>query len=192
VQKRLGTCRELASARSLAHIDRLLGLPRRRGPAILAACSRDPQHPRDPLPVLLNLCIPSRASKPPVGPQWIHEIKHDGYRLIARKRGGRVRLFTRRGYDWTDRYPLIRKAVAGLQATSAVIDGEAVCCDDAGMAIFEKLHSGTYDDQAFLYAFDLLELDSEDWRPRPLDERKARLQKLLAGAANRNPIQRAP
>jgi hypothetical protein len=56
-------------------------------------------------------CIPTRASKPPVGPRGIHEIKHDGYRLIARKRDGRVRLFTRRGYDWTQRYPRIAAAV---------------------------------------------------------------------------------
>jgi bifunctional non-homologous end joining protein LigD len=75
--------------------------------------------------------IRTRASrppspKPPVGPQWIHEIKHDGYRLITRKREGRVRLFTRRGYDWTDRYPLIRKAVAALRAASVTIDGERV------------------------------------------------------------------
>jgi ATP-dependent DNA ligase len=49
-----------------------------------------------------------------VGPQWVHEIKHDGYRLVARKHTGRVRLFTRRGYDWTERYPLIAKAVAAL------------------------------------------------------------------------------
>jgi ATP-dependent DNA ligase len=71
-------------------------------------------------------CIPTRASKPPVGHQWIHEIKHDGYRLIARKRDGRVRLFTRRGYDWTDRYPRI---------------GEAVYCDESGVALFDRLHS---------------------------------------------------
>jgi bifunctional non-homologous end joining protein LigD len=57
-------------------------------------------------------CIPTRTSKSPVGPKWVHEIKHDGYRLIARKRDGRVRLFNRRGYDWTDRYPLIREALA--------------------------------------------------------------------------------
>jgi bifunctional non-homologous end joining protein LigD len=125
-------------------------------------------------------CIPTRASKPPIGPQWIHEIKHDGYRLIARKRGDRARLFTRRGYDWTDRYPLICKAVATIRTASAVIDGEAVCCDDDGVAVFEKLHSRAYDDQAFFYAFDLLELDGEDWRPRPLLERKASLQKLIA------------
>jgi bifunctional non-homologous end joining protein LigD len=93
-----------------------------------------------------------------------------------------VRLFTRRGYDWTDRYPLLREAVAALRAVSAVVDGEAVCCDAAGLADFEMLHSRAHDDQVFLYAFDLLELDGEDWRPRPLEERKAKLQKLLTGA----------
>jgi ATP-dependent DNA ligase len=113
---------------------------------------------------------------------WIHEIKHDGYRLIVRKQGDRGRLFTRRGNDWTDRYPLIRKAVAAIRTASVTIDGEAVCCDGAGAAVFEKLHSRAHDDQAFLYAFDLLELDGEDWRARPLETRKKRLAKLLAKA----------
>jgi ATP-dependent DNA ligase len=63
-----------------------------------------------------------------------------------------------------------------------VIDGEAVWCDGGGLAIFDKLHSRAYDHQAFLYGFDLLELDGEDWRPRPLEARKAKLQKLLAQA----------
>src|SRR6202790_4102816 len=76
-------------------------------------------------PGIIEPCIPTRATKPPVGPQWIHEIKHDGYRLIARKRDGRVRLFTRNGFDWSDRYPRIGEAVAATQAASAVIDGEA-------------------------------------------------------------------
>jgi ATP-dependent DNA ligase len=125
-------------------------------------------------------CIPTLVSKPPAGPQWIHEIKHDGYRMIARKQADRVRLFTRRGYDWTERYPLIRKAVAAIRTASAVIDGEAVCCDEAGVAIFDRLHSRAYDNQVFLCAFDLLELDGEDWRPQPLQERKAMLAKLLA------------
>jgi bifunctional non-homologous end joining protein LigD len=130
-------------------------------------------------PGIIEPCIPTRASKPPVGPQWIHEIKHDGYRLIARKRDGRVRLFTRRGFDWTERYPRISAAVAALRSASVTIDGEAVVCDDAGVAVFEKLHSRAHDDEAFLYAFDLLELDGEDWRSRPLDERKAQLERLL-------------
>jgi bifunctional non-homologous end joining protein LigD len=131
-------------------------------------------------PGIIEPCIPTLASRPPVGPQWVHEIKHDGYRLIARKQDDRVRLFTRRGYDWTDRYPLIRKVVAALRTASAVIDGEAVCCDDTGVAVFERLHSRDYDEQVSLYAFDLLELDGEDWRPRPLEQRKAALARLLA------------
>jgi ATP dependent DNA ligase domain len=60
-------------------------------------------------------CIPSRASKPPSGPDWIHEVKHDGYRLIVRRDGEIVRLFTRRGHDWTERYPAIASAAAKLK-----------------------------------------------------------------------------
>jgi ATP-dependent DNA ligase len=69
-----------------------------------------------------------------------------------------------------------------IRTLSAVIDGEAVSCDEACVALFEKLHSRAHDDQVILCAFDLLELDGEDWRPRPLEERKAKLQKLLTGA----------
>src|SRR6202035_2270909 len=127
-------------------------------------------------------CIPTLAPRPPAGPEWVHEIKHDGYRLIARKQGDRVRLFTRHGYDWTERYPLIAKAVAALRASSATIDGEAVCCDANGLSVFEELHSRRSDDRALLQAFDLLELDGEDFRPLPLYARKARLETLLAAA----------
>jgi bifunctional non-homologous end joining protein LigD len=70
-------------------------------------------------------CIPTRANKISVGPQWLHEIKHDGYRLIVCRRGVRVRLFTRRGYDWSDRYPLVVAAAAAL-AADATIDGGGV------------------------------------------------------------------
>jgi bifunctional non-homologous end joining protein LigD len=133
-------------------------------------------------PGFIEPCIPALALRPPAGPQWVHEIKHDGYRLIAWKTAGRVRLFTRRGYDWTDRYPLIVEAVAALPAGSATIDGEAVCCDATGVSIFDYLHSRRHDDRVLLYAFDLLELDGEDFRPRPLHARKARLEQLLAAA----------
>ncbi len=138
--------------------------------------------PRVKRPGMIEPCIPTRATKPPVGPQWLHEIKYDGYRLIACKREGRVRLFTRNGFDWSDRYPRISAAVAGLGTASATIDGEAVWCDGPGLAIFDKLHSRAYDGEVILYAFDLLELDGEDWRPRPLEERKILLGRLLAGA----------
>jgi ATP dependent DNA ligase domain len=85
-------------------------------------------------------CIPSRAPKPPSGPDWVHEIKHDGYRLIVRSQGETVRLFTRRGYDWTDRYPAIARAAAKLRAKSFTIDGEAAVCGPDGIAIFDALH----------------------------------------------------
>jgi ATP-dependent DNA ligase len=68
--------------------------------------------------------------------------------------------------DWTERYLRISAAVAALRPASVSVDGEAVCCDDAGVAVFEKLHSRAHDGEVFLYALDLLELDGEDWRPR--------------------------
>jgi bifunctional non-homologous end joining protein LigD len=74
----------------------------------------------------IDPCIPIRAAKPPSGPAWVHEVKHDGYRLIVRREGPTVRLFTRRGYDWTDRYPAIAAAPGKLRARSFTMDGEAV------------------------------------------------------------------
>src|SRR5271169_2083837 len=101
-------------------------------------------------------CIPSRAPKPPVGPDWVHEIKHDGYRLIVRRDGATVRLFTRRGYDWTDRYPAIAAAAAKLRARSFTLDGEAVVCGGDGIAVFEGIHRRGTVSEAILHAFDLL------------------------------------
>jgi bifunctional non-homologous end joining protein LigD len=125
-------------------------------------------------------CIPTVAAKPPVGPDWVHEIKHDGYRLVVRRDGSAVRLFTRRGYDWTDRYPAIASAAAKLRAKSFTMDGEAVVVGADGVAVFEALHRRHKASDAILYAFDLLELDGEDLRPLPLSARKAKLAKLLA------------
>jgi bifunctional non-homologous end joining protein LigD len=124
--------------------------------------------------------IPSRAPKPPSGPDWVHEIKHDGYRVIVRREGEAVRLFTRRGYDWTDRYPAIAAAAAKLRAKSFTLDGEAVVCGADGVAIFDALHRRGRVSDAILQAFDLLELDGVDYRPLPLRQRKDRLPRLLA------------
>jgi bifunctional non-homologous end joining protein LigD len=74
---------------------------------------------------------------PPSGPDWIHEIKHDGYRLQVRREGDRVRLYTRRGADWTSRYPLIVETAACLRASSFTLDGEAVWCGDDGVSVFD-------------------------------------------------------
>ena len=125
-------------------------------------------------------CIPSRAPKPPAGPDWVHEIKHDGYRLIVRRDGPAVRLFTRRGYDWTERYPAIAAAAAQVRAKSFTLDGEAVVCGADGVAVFDALHRRGRVTDAILQAFDLLELDGVDYRPLPLRQRKDRLARLLA------------
>jgi ATP-dependent DNA ligase len=124
-------------------------------------------------------CIPTRAAKPPVGSDWVHEIKHDGYRLQVRRDGEMVRLFTRRGYDWTDRYPAIARAAAKLRAKSFTIDGEAAVCGPDGVSIFDALHRRGTVTEAILYAFDFVDVDGVDYRPLPLGKRKERLARLV-------------
>jgi hypothetical protein len=95
-------------------------------------------------------CLPSLATKPPNGSEWIHEIKHDGYRLMIRRDTAGMRLLTRRGYDWTARFPAIASAASVLRAKSFLIDGEAVCCDDKGIAVFDKLRQRRNEWSVFL------------------------------------------
>src|SRR3954466_4903152 len=77
-------------------------------------------------------CLPTRVPKAPTGGQWVHEIKHDGYRLIVRREGDRVRIFTRRGYDWSGRYPRVAEGLLSLRVESIVLDGEGVYCRPDG------------------------------------------------------------
>jgi bifunctional non-homologous end joining protein LigD len=125
-------------------------------------------------------CLPSQAPKPPAGPGWIHEIKHDGFWLMARRDPAGVRLLTRRGLDWTSRYPSIAAAVAALSCRSCLIDGEVVVCGEDGVPVFDRLRYGRHpQSEAVLFAFDLLELGGKDLRRTPLEERKAALAKLF-------------
>ena len=110
---------------------------------------------------------------------WVHEIKHDGYRLMVRRTSSGVRIRTRRGYNWTDRFPLIVEAAGRLRATSFVLDGEGVILQPDGVSDFDRLHSRQHDREVHLLAFDLLELDGQDLRAEPLERRKAVLAKLL-------------
>jgi bifunctional non-homologous end joining protein LigD len=126
-------------------------------------------------------CLPTPAKAPPSGPGWIHEIKHDGFRLIARRDAAGVRLITRKGNDFTKRFPLIAMAVTGLPVRSCLIDGEAIVCDDSGLAVFELLRRYRTSATAVHCAFDLLELDGEDLRRQPIEVRKAMLVDLLHG-----------
>ena len=130
--------------------------------------------------VAFEPCIPTRGTKVPAGPEWLHEIKHDGYRLIVQREGKRVRLFTRNGYDWTDRYPLIAEAALRNRSSSFVVDGEAVLLGVDGISDFNGLHSRRHDDEVMLYAFDILALDGDDLRKLPLHLRKNTLARLLA------------
>ena len=128
-------------------------------------------------------CLPMKAPQPPSGAVWLHEIKWDGFRVIARKIGKRVRLYSRPGNDLTYRFPLIVEALARLQSRSCIIDGEAVACDDNGMANFNRIRYRHHDENVFLYAFDLIELDGDDLRHVPLNVRKTMLAHVLARAA---------
>lgn len=127
-------------------------------------------------------CLPRSAKEPPAGPGWIHEIKHDGFRILAELDGGRVRLITRKGFDLAQRFPLAMAAIAALPARSCIVDSEAIACDATGLSVFDLLRYRRHDDTVALCAFDLLELDGVDLRPEPIEVRKRTLKGLLRRA----------
>jgi bifunctional non-homologous end joining protein LigD len=122
------------------------------------------------------------VTKPPEGNNWVHEVKFDGYRLEARIDDGEVTLTTRNDNDWTDRFKDIAAALATLPCQNAIVDGEAVHMAADGTMSFHALQNalstGKKEDLQF-WVFDLLFLDGEDVRDKPLLERKALLQQLL-------------
>jgi bifunctional non-homologous end joining protein LigD len=125
-------------------------------------------------------CLPQSASEPPAGPGWIHEVKHDGFRILVHRRGRAVRLFTRNGYNLADRFPLIAEAIEALPVRSCVVDGEAIVCGDGGLAVFDLIRGHATNAGAVLCAFDLLEVNGEDLRREPIEDRKRRrLAELL-------------
>jgi bifunctional non-homologous end joining protein LigD len=128
---------------------------------------------------IIEPCLPSPAKAPPSGPGWIHEIKHDGFRILARRDGAGVRLFTRNGHDFTARFPLAAAAVAALPGRSFLIDGGAICTDERGLAVFELIRRARNGGAAVLCAFDLIELDGEDLRREPIEDRKHKLSRLV-------------
>jgi bifunctional non-homologous end joining protein LigD len=109
----------------------------------------------------------------------VHEIKHDGYRMLVRRDGEHVRLYSRNANDWTARLPAIAAGAALLKAKSFSIDGEAVVIGPNGLTDFEALRRRGAGEIAVLYAFDLLELDGDDLRNLPIETRKATLASLL-------------
>jgi bifunctional non-homologous end joining protein LigD len=123
----------------------------------------------------------------PAGEQWLHEIKFDGYRILARIEGGRCRLFSRHGKDWTGEFPAIAAACAALPLQTAWLDGEVVALDAHGVSRFHDLQRALSDGRTgglFHHLFDILHLDGWDLAGAPLAERKRVLKGLLAGAGD--------
>jgi ATP-dependent DNA ligase len=130
---------------------------------------------------IIEPCLPSPAKAPPLGPNWIHEIKHEGFRILARRDSAGVRLITRNGNDFTARFPLAAAAVGALPANSFLIDGEAIVTNAKGLAVFDLIRQKQHGDDAVLIAFDLIELDGQDMSRSPIEDRKRKLAKLVRG-----------
>jgi bifunctional non-homologous end joining protein LigD len=135
-----------------------------------------------PGPGIIEPCLPSPATAPPSGPGWLHEIKHDGFRILARRDAAGVRLITRAGNDFSVRFPFIAMAIGKLPVRSCLIDGEAIVCDKNGLAVCDLIRGYGSKASAVLCAFDLLELNGEDLRREPIESRKHELVQLLSTA----------
>jgi ATP-dependent DNA ligase len=129
---------------------------------------------------LFQPCVPVAAKAVPTGPDWLHEVKYDGYRGRVERDGKAVRVSSRNGLDWTWRFPWIVESALKLPVAQFAIDGEICVLDVRGVSDFDALHSNRHNEDAQLYAFDLVALDGDDLRELPLFERKTRLAKLLA------------
>jgi bifunctional non-homologous end joining protein LigD len=142
---------------------------------------------------LPNFAVPQLATLTdalPQGKDWLFEVKFDGYRALAAASGDRVRIYTRNGNDWTDRYPAITRAVAALDLKGALLDGEVVAIDANGRSDFGALQQalGTGGRGLSYFVFDLVEHAGGNLRTRPLSERKARLRDLLSAASRSGPL----
>ena len=126
--------------------------------------------------------MPSPAKAPPSGSGWLHEIKHGGFRILARRDSAGVRLITRAGNDFSSRFPFIAMGVGKLPVRSCLIDGEAIVTNRDGLAAFDLIRSHVSKASAVLCAFDLLELDGKDLRREPIEKRKELLAELLRGS----------
>ena len=140
----------------------------------LAGRQGRPDAPRRPLPLFVRPQLSQPVEKPPSGPQWVHEIKLDGFRMAARIDNGRVQLLTRTGLDWTDKYPAAVAALANLNVKTAYLDGELCGVDDAGLPSFAQTQAATDGERGVhlvYYAFDLLHLG--DWDVSNLEADRA-------------------
>ena len=134
------------------------------------------------MPAKLTPQLAVLADRPPEGHGWLHEIKFDGYRILAHIKNGNVKLMTRNGHDWTAKFAPIATALSKLKVDSAIVDGEAVVLDAEGKSDFQLLQAMLKSKEKatpVLFAFDLPFCNGVDLTQTPLIERKARLEKLL-------------
>jgi bifunctional non-homologous end joining protein LigD len=143
------------------------------------------------MPAFVEPSLALLVDKPPTGPLWVHEIKFDGYRMQARIDGDDVRLLTRKGLDWTKRFPTIATALGKLVAEKALLDGEIVSEDERGVPHFSDLQgdlkSGRRDRLRY-HVFDLLYLDGLDLTGATLLDRKSMLEQILERAPAGSPL----
>jgi len=163
-------------------------------PAAARTRSEDLPRGRSRVPDFVPVSLATLHDAPPRGPDWIHEIKFDGYRIEARFDHGKVKLLTRKALDWTKRFVRVAEAVAALPAETALLDGELVVEDDKGVSSFSMLQTDLKEgreDRFAYWAFDLLYLDGRDLRNEPLVARKAALAGLLKGESRTGPVRYA-
>jgi bifunctional non-homologous end joining protein LigD len=125
-------------------------------------------------------CTPVQRGRPPVGDDWLHEVKFDGWRVQLHKSKRRAIIYSRTGRDFTARFPTIAAAVASLPLPSVVLDGELTACDPSGLPDFRALHFREVEDHDLcVWVFDILQLDNIDLREVPLIKRRKALEKIL-------------
>jgi DNA ligase D-like protein (predicted ligase) len=139
--------------------------------------------PPEPLPQWIPPQLTQLAEKAPSGPQWLHEIKLDGFRMAARIERGHAKLLTRTGLDWSPKYPAVLAALADVRAKTAYLDGELCGLGEDGLpsfAVTQAATDGARGAHLVFYAFDLLHLDGRDTARLPLAERKALLEPIIS------------
>ena len=133
------------------------------------------------MPGFIEPCDPTLDERAPTGSEWVYEIKTDGYRAQVHIRDGKVTIYSRSGYDWTEQFAPIANAAAKLKVRQAIIDGEATVLGNTGLPDFQALRRelGNPESSRLLYhAFDLLYLNGTDLRPAPLLDRKPALKTI--------------
>jgi bifunctional non-homologous end joining protein LigD len=164
----------------------------RARPAKAKPARRSEKTEAEPLPRFVEPCLATLQDKPPAGDAWLHEVKFDGYRLQARISAGKVKLLTRTGLDWTERFgERIADALAALPCETALIDGEVVGLGESGISSFSALQAALSNGETtnlVFFAFDLLHLDGENLQREPLLARKERLEELLKAAEPNTPL----